>query len=145
MPPLHPHILIDLEWKPESGGQVMCWQRLAEAARHAEGLRLTLHAQGAKEEAHDLNPHARLLLHAPVFSTRRLPFLGHVPAHTDMAHYHPKLAESLAGADVIHTTDAFFAYARTAEKIAAQHRKPLVHSMHTDTVSYTRIFTRALL
>jgi glycosyltransferase involved in cell wall biosynthesis len=51
----------------------------------------------------------------------------------------------LASFDVIHTTDGFFAQARTAEYIARNGRIPLVTSFHTDTPSYTRIFTRQTL
>jgi glycosyltransferase involved in cell wall biosynthesis len=147
MPPtrlLRVHVLIDLEWRPESGGQVTCWENLAHAARHAEGLHLTLHAQGKDEEAHDMHPRARLLLHKAVFSTKRIPFLQ-APAHTDLAPFHPGLAASLTSADVIHTTDGFFAYAKTAEKVAGKRKIPLTHSVHTDTASYARIFTHAFL
>ncbi|MBI3419638.1 MAG: glycosyltransferase [Proteobacteria bacterium] len=141
---LNVHVLIDLEWAPQAGGQVTCWQNLAAAAQKVAGLALTLHAQGPKEEEIRLHERARLILHPPVFTTRKIPFL-HAPAHTDLAGFHPGLARALEGADVIHTTDAFFAYARTAEKVAQARGIPLVHSMHTDGVSYTRIFTRAFL
>jgi glycosyltransferase involved in cell wall biosynthesis len=42
---------------------------------------------------------------------------------------------------VIHTTDAYFAYARTAERVARRERLPLVTSVHTDTPRYARVFT----
>jgi glycosyltransferase involved in cell wall biosynthesis len=138
--PLHVHVLVDLEWSSQSGGQVTCWQRLATAARDVPGLEITLHAQG-NDGAAQIAPNVRLVLHKPVFSTRRIPFL-HAPAHTDLASYHPGLARALEGADVIHTTDGFFAYAKTAERVAKTRNIPLVHSVHTDTVSYSRIFTR---
>jgi hypothetical protein len=142
--PIQVHVLVDLEWRPQAGGQQLCWLNLAEAARGVDGLALTIHAQGESELDRVLHPNARLLLHKPVFSTRKLPFLR-VPAHTDLARFHPALARALEGADVIHTTDAFFAYARTAEKVAGQRRLPLTHSIHTDTVSYSGIFTRGML
>lgn len=137
-------MLIDLEWKPEAGGQVLCWQNLAAAARGAEDLHLTLHAEGETEEKKPLHDRATLWLHPPVFSTRNVPFL-HTPAHTDLGFYHAGLARALAGADIIHTTDAFFCYAKTAEKLAKKKNLPLMHSVHTDTVSYSRIFTRVFL
>ncbi len=141
---LHVHVLIDLEWKPESGGQVGCWQNLAAAADGLSGLRLTLHAQGPRDESRSLSPQVRLILRRPVFSTRVLPFL-HAPAAADLAPGHPALANDLAGAEVIHTTDAHFAYARTAARHAGKNRRPLVHSIHTDAPAYGRIFTRRFL
>jgi glycosyltransferase involved in cell wall biosynthesis len=140
--PLNVHVLVDLEWNAASGGQVMCWQYLSAAAAHVPGLSLTVHAQGPEENVVTLNPQATLRLHKPVFSTRNIPFL-HAPAHTDMADYHPALAKALEGADVIHTTDGFFAYAQTAEKVARRLKIPLVHSVHTDTVSYAALFARS--
>jgi glycosyltransferase involved in cell wall biosynthesis len=78
----------------------------------------------------------------PLFSTAQLKFLPYVPDHTDLAPYHPRLARELASYDVIHTTDAFFAFARTAEGVSRRRGIPLTTSFHTDTPSYTRIFTR---
>lgn len=75
-----------------------------------------------------------------MFSTARLPFLKGAPDHTDLARRHPRLARALENADVIHTTDAFFAHARTAERVAARRGIPLVNSVHTDTPGYTRVF-----
>src|SRR5262245_2847104 len=92
--PLRVHVLVDLEWKPQSGGQVLCWKNLAEAARAAEGLHLTLHAEGEAEETQRLHSNATLCLHRPVFSTRQIPFL-HTPAHTDLGGFHPALARAL--------------------------------------------------
>jgi glycosyltransferase involved in cell wall biosynthesis len=65
-----------------------------------------------------------------------------VPDHTDLAPYHPRLARELGSYDVIHTTDAFFAFAKTAEGVSHRRGIPLTTSFHTDTPSYTRIFTR---
>ena len=65
-----------------------------------------------------------------------------MPDHTDLAPYHPRLARELGAYDVIHTTDAFFAFAKTAEGVSHRRGIPLTTSFHTDTPSYTRIFTR---
>jgi glycosyltransferase involved in cell wall biosynthesis len=92
-----------------------------------------------------VSSHVTMHMHRPVFSTRQLPFIGHVPDHTDLGTYHRALADALQGARVIHTTDAFFAYARTAEAVAEKNGIPLVHSVHTDTVAYTRLFTQSML
>ncbi|MFH0938441.1 MAG: glycosyltransferase, partial [Planctomycetota bacterium] len=75
------------------------------------------------------------------FSTARLPFLSHIPDHTDLSFYHPGVASHLIDCDVIHTTDAFFAFAKTALKIARRHGIPLVNSIHTDTPALTQIYT----
>jgi glycosyltransferase involved in cell wall biosynthesis len=42
---------------------------------------------------------------------------------------------------VIHATDAYFAFARTAERVARRRGVPLVSSIHTDTPSYTNVYT----
>lgn len=47
--------------------------------------------------------------------------------------------------DVIHTTDGFFAFAQTAERVSAERGIPLITSFHTDTPSYTRIFTKQVI
>jgi glycosyltransferase involved in cell wall biosynthesis len=98
----------------------------------------------------------RYELHTPVFSTARLWFLAHIPAHTDLARYHRRLAARLIidGAgdglvrnryDVLHTTDGAFSFARTAARAAVERHVPLVTSVHTDTARSTRIFTAATI
>jgi len=133
--------LVDLTRRPEAGGHVKCWERLAEAAvRSVPEIDLTVHFQGEMDEVIPLASHVRFQTHRPVFSTARLPFLSSAPDHTDLAPYHPRLARALADADLVHTTDAYFAFARTAERVAARRGIPLVNSIHTDTPSYTRVF-----
>ncbi len=143
--PVNVHVLVDLEWSPQAGGHVKCWERFAEAAIKVPDLDLTVHFSGEKAQTRQLSSHVKFEIHEPVFSTRRIPFLGHVPDHTDMGQFHPELARHLMTADVIHTTDAFFAFARTAERLAAQTLVPLVHSVHTDSVAYSELFTRTTL
>jgi glycosyltransferase involved in cell wall biosynthesis len=142
--PLKVHVLVDLEWSEKAGGHVKCWERFASAAVDEVELDLTVHFAGPAE-VRPLGKRVRFVFHPPVFSTRRLFFLGHVPDHSDLASFHPGLYKSLEGADVVHTTDAFFAYARTAETWTQAHKRSLTHSIHTDTVAYTEIFTRRLL
>jgi len=133
--------LVDLQRRPEAGGHVKCWEHLAEAAvRSAPEIDLTVHFQGETDEIIPLASHVRLRTHRPVFSTARLPFLSGAPDHTDLAGYHPRLARALADVDLVHTTDAFFAHARTAERVTARRGIPLVNSVHTDTPGYTRVF-----
>jgi glycosyltransferase involved in cell wall biosynthesis len=83
----------------------------------------------------------RYVVDPPVFSTARLRVLSHVPDHTDLTPFHPRLARMLPRYDVIHTTDAYFAYARTALRIGRWHGIPIVNSVHTNTPEYARLFT----
>jgi glycosyltransferase involved in cell wall biosynthesis len=134
-------VLVDLFWSPAAGGHVKFWERAAQGAAGLAGLDLTVYFAAAKSGLHVVAPNVRYRLLRPVFSTARIPFLAHVPDHTDLAPYHPRLAQALVGHDVIHTTDAYFAYARTAARVARRRSLPLVNSVHTDTPGYTRLYT----
>ena len=135
-------VLVDLARSPTAGGHVKCWERIAAAAAGGDlPLDLTVYFSGGGAPE-SLGPRAVLAQLPPLFSTRKLGFLAYIPDHTDLAPYHPKLAAELARYDLIHTTDAFFAFARTAEIVARRRGVPLVTSFHTDTPSYARIFTR---
>jgi glycosyltransferase involved in cell wall biosynthesis len=134
--------LVDLPRSPQSGGHVKCWERLAQAAAESElPLDLTVYFSGiGADEAP--GSHVRLRHLPPVFSTSRLKFLPYMPDTADLAPWHGRLARELTQYDVLHTTDGFFAFARTAAKVGRRRGIPLVTSFHTDTPSYTRIFTR---
>lgn len=134
-------VLVDLVQRPEAGGHVKTWEKLAAAAVGVDAIDLTVHFTGDAPELRPLADNVRFRLHRPVFSTARLPFLSHIPDDTDLAPYHRGLASHLVDAQVLHTTDAYFAYARTAERIARQRGIPLTSSVHTDTPRYTRLFT----
>jgi glycosyltransferase involved in cell wall biosynthesis len=140
--PLRVAALIDLPRSAESGGHVKCWERIAKAAAESRlPLDLTVYfSDSGADEA--LGPHTRLRHLEPVFSTSRLKFLPYMPDTTDLAPWHGALARELTQYDVIHTTDGFFAFAQTAAKVSRKRGIPLVTSFHTDTPSYTRIFTR---
>lgn len=139
-------MLVDLARRPSSGGHVKTWERLAAAAVGLTGtLDLTVHFSGERSDTRALADNVRFVAHRPVFSSSRLPFLAEVPDHSDLAPYHGELARSLEGADLVHTTDAYFAFARTAERVARRRRIPLVHSIHTDTPRYTSLFTAATI
>ncbi len=134
--------LIDLPRSPLSGGHVKGWEKRAYAAAKMDlPIDFTIYFSGP-EKTEILAPHVRIRQLPPVFSTARLKFLPYVPDHTDLAPYHPKLAKELKTFDVIHTTDGFFNFAQTAEKISRAYGIPLVNSFHTDTPSYARVFTR---
>jgi glycosyltransferase involved in cell wall biosynthesis len=143
--PLRVAVLVDLVQRPDAGGHVKAWERLAAAAAGITGLDLTVHFAGAAPELRPLADNVRFRLHRPVLSTTRLPFLSHVPDHTDLAPHHRQLAHHLADADLLHTTDAYFAFARTAERVVRRRRVPLTSSVHTDTPRYTRVFTAQTL
>jgi glycosyltransferase involved in cell wall biosynthesis len=140
-------VLVDLFWSPQAGGHVKTWERLAAAAAASgepdDAIDLTVHFLGTDEATHHLAPHVRYRTHRPVLSSASLPFLSHIPDHTDLAPHNPRLASRLRGYDVIHTTDGTFASARTAARVARRHGIPLVNSVHTTTPVYTRVFTAA--
>lgn len=143
-PPLRVSVLVDLAWTPQAGGHVKVWERLArEATDLPQALDLTVHFSGEREAEHPLAGNVRFRVHPPVFSSARFGFLSHVPDHSDLAPHHPGLARHLETADVLHTTDAYFAFARTAERVARRRRIPLVTSVHTDTPRYTELYTAA--
>ncbi|HBM90675.1 MAG TPA: hypothetical protein DD400_02190 [Rhodospirillaceae bacterium] len=140
--PLRVASLVDLPRTNISGGHARGWERLAyEAAKSSLPLELTVFFSG-KDLNERLSEKACIRHLPPVFSTSKLKFLPYVPDHTDLAPYHPQLARELASFDIIHTTDGFFAFARTAERVSRKLGIPLVSSIHTDTPSYARIFTR---
>jgi glycosyltransferase involved in cell wall biosynthesis len=144
--PLRVAVLVDLVRGPQAGGHVRVWERIAEAAVDAgEALDLTVYFSGDTEAEERLSERVRFVTQRPVLSTASLSFLSHVPAHTDLAPYHRRLAARLEDHDVLHTTDAFFAFARTAAKVAQRRRLPLMNSVHTDTPRYTRVFTALTL
>src|SRR5260370_1172400 len=137
-------VLVDLALTEAAGGHVKCWQRIAEAAVGcADRLDLTVHFSGPRPRRIKLSPAVRYVVLPPVLSTRRL--IREVPDHTDLAPWHPRLARVLPDYDVIHTTDAFFCYARTATRFARRRGTPVVSSIHTNTPEYARITTSRLL
>jgi glycosyltransferase involved in cell wall biosynthesis len=143
-PPLRVGVLVDLSLTADAGGHVKCWERIAEAAvQFGDRLDLTVHFNGPALERIELSPSVRYVLMPPVLSTRRL--VTHVPDHTDLAPWHPRLARMLAGYDVIHTTDAFFCYARTATRFSRRSGTPVVSSIHTNTPEYARMTVDHLL
>ena len=145
-PRLRVGVLVDLHWSPTAGGHVKTWERLAAAAAEPtlnmdDRIDLTVHFLGDEPETRPLGPHVRYQIHRPLFSSASLPFLSHIPDHTDLAPHNPLLTSRLRGYDVIHTTDGTFAAARTAARVSRWHGIPLTNSVHTTTPYYTRVFT----
>lgn len=129
--PLKVGVLVDLALTPDAGGHVKCWERIAEAAvEFPDQLDLTVHFNGLDRSSAplriELSHSVRYVLMPPVFSTKRL--VRQVPDHTDLGLWHPALARMLSNYDVIHTTDAFFCYARTATQFARKSGIPIVSS-----------------
>jgi glycosyltransferase involved in cell wall biosynthesis len=145
--PLKVGVLVDLTLTTDAGGHVKCWERLAEAAvEFPDRLDMTVHFNGrdhAPEQRIELSPSVRYVLMPPVFSTRLL--VRRVPDHTDLGLWHGRLARALPHYDVIHTTDAFFCYARTATRFSRRSGTPVVSSIHTNTPEYARITVEQLL
>ncbi|HEX6442059.1 MAG TPA: glycosyltransferase [Stellaceae bacterium] len=142
--PLKVGVLVDLALTPHAGGHVKCWQRFAEAAVACpDELDLTVHFNGPEADRIELAPNVRYVLLPPVFSTARI--IRQVPDHTDLAPWHSRLARMLANYDVIHTTDAFFCYARTATRVGRRLGIPVVSSIHTNTPEYARLTVANIL
>ncbi len=143
--PLRVAVLVDLALRPDAGGHVKAWERLAAAAVGVSGLDLTIHFAGPAPGLQVVGDNVRYRLHPPAFSSARLRFLAQVPDHTDLAPHHRGLAQALAGTDLVHTTDAYFAFARTAERVTRRWGMPLTSSVHTDMPRYTRLFATATI
>ncbi len=140
--PLRVAALIDLPLSPLSGGHARGWENLAKAAAATDlPLDFTAYFSGDTSMV-ELSAKARIKRLPPVFSTSRLKFLLYVPDNTDLGRYHKELAKELESYDIIVTTDGFFCFAQTAEKVSRKRGIPLITSFHTDTPAYARIFTR---
>ncbi|MFA6280531.1 MAG: glycosyltransferase [Bdellovibrionales bacterium] len=140
--PLRVAALIDLPLSPMSGGHARGWENLAKAAAITDlPLDFTAYFSG-ETSTQELSAKARIKRLPPIFSTSRLKFLPYVPDNTDLGGYHKELAKELTDYDVIVTTDGFFCFAQTAEKVSRKKGIPLTTSFHTDTPAYARVFTQ---
>jgi glycosyltransferase involved in cell wall biosynthesis len=139
-------ILVDLICGEEAGGQVKCWERFAEEAGSlGDQLDLTLHFLGNGKKNFSMSDNVRFVTHPPVLGTTRFNSMEHIADHTDLAPFHPELLSYLPKYDVIHTTDAFFAMARTANHFSRRNGKPLVTSIHTDVPRYTKLYANQII
>jgi glycosyltransferase involved in cell wall biosynthesis len=143
-PALSAGVIVDLFQTPEAGGHVKTWEKIAEASR-GELLDLTVYFFGEREQELPLAKNVRYVHLPPVWSTRSLPFLEHIPAHTDLAPFHPRGLSLFRRHDVLHVTDAYFSLACAARFLSRHSRRALVHSTHTDTPGYMRIYTDQVL
>lgn len=146
--PSHPvlsvGVLVDLEWGTHAGGHVKCWERFAEAAIDHPTLDLTIYFLGHNRTEISLAPNVRYQILPPLLGTRSIPFLHHRSRDTDLAPYHPPLAQLLANHDVLHVTSAF-SFSRTAHRVAKQCGIPLVCSVHTDLPKFTQIYSQEIV
>ena len=144
--PVRVGVLVDLTLKSTAGGHVKCWEHFAEAAtRLPDELDLTVHFAGHRDKERVLSENVRYRILRPTFSTAAL----HLPIkqsdQTDLAPVHRRLEQSFGQYDVLHATDSWFAYARTALRHHRRTGKPLVCSTHTDVPNYTEVMTRKAL
>lgn len=140
-------VLVDLEWTAQAGGHVKCWERFAQAvaASAASRIDLTVHMLGEREAVSEIGPGARIVTLPPVLHSRRFPFFRRRAGDaTDLAPHSRRLAARLAGFDVLHATD-IFTFARTGLRHARRTGTPLVASLHTDLVGFTRVYAAEII
>ncbi len=134
--------MIDLLWHPGAGGQVKTWEHFARAAESfKDKLRLTLHFHGDQKKILMTSSNVRYITLPPVLNTAHFRSMDHLVDHTDLSPFHFRLLPYLKHYDVIHTTDAFFAYSKTALYASRRYGIPLVNSIHTDMPEGARIYS----
>jgi glycosyltransferase involved in cell wall biosynthesis len=80
-----------------------------------------------------------------MLGTERFAFFRDIPTHTDLAPFHPWLFWHLRGFQILHTTDTFYAFAKTARWRARLSGIPLITSVQTDLIGWTRIYAPTFL
>ncbi|WP_448533159.1 glycosyltransferase [Parathermosynechococcus lividus] len=144
-PPLSVAVFICLEWQPNAGGHVKCWERFAEAAtQYPERVDLTIYFLGTTAQTIELSANVRYHLLQPQFSTQRLEILRQGAGLTDVAPFHRGLWRHLAQHQVFHLTDTF-SFAQTVRCFCQQQRRPLLSSIHTDLPLLTRTYSREII
>lgn len=145
--PLRVSVLID--HRPnhpgEVGGLAGTWEQVSRAAQGRDDLELSLFFLGDQTRSEQLAPNIRRVLLSPALGTERLGFLKGIPTHTDLAPIHLRLLGQIKGSHVIHTTDAFYAFAKTGLWARRLWGIPLVNSIQTDILSWARIYTPRIL
>ncbi len=129
----------------EVGGLAGTWEQVSRAAEGREELDLTLFFLGDRTCSERPAPNLGRVLIRPALGTERIPFLSSIPTHTDLAPVHPGLFNRLRGFDLIHTTEAFYAFARTGLWASRLRGVPLVNSIQTDIIAWARIYTPGIL
>jgi glycosyltransferase involved in cell wall biosynthesis len=129
----------------EVGGLAGTWEHISHVACGHPELDLTVFFLGETPHVLPQGENVRHVLLPPLLGTERLAFLRGIPTHTDLAPFHPTLFRRLHGFHVLHATDTFHAFARTALWKARLSHVPLVTSVQTDTIGWARIHTPAIL
>jgi glycosyltransferase involved in cell wall biosynthesis len=133
-------VIVDLFQVFSAGGHVKSWEKLARAAC-GEPVDLTLYFFGSARRTESLAENVRYVHLPPAWSTASLPFLSNMPAHTDLAPLHLGALRRFRHHHVLHATDAYFSMARAAKLLSRWSSPGLVHSTHTETPGYTRVYT----
>ena len=129
----------------EVGGLAGTWERLSQVACGYPELDLTVFFLGERSQVIPYSDNVRHVLLPPLLGTERLAFLRSIPTHTDLAPFHPGLFCRLGGFHLLHATDTFHAFAKTALWRARWHHLPLVTSIQTDVIGWARIHTPLIL
>lgn len=136
---------ICLEWQPNAGGHVKCWERFAEAASHYPNrVDLTIYFLGEKRQTLEVAANVRYQLLPPQFSTHSLEIMRQGAGMTDVAPFHWALRHYLPQHQVFHITDTF-SFAQTVRRFCRQHHHPLLSSIHTDLPLLTRTYSREII
>ncbi len=143
--PLSVGIFVCLEWQPQAGGHVKCWERYAQAAANfPDFVDVTVYFLGQTEEIIPIAANVRYHLLTPQFSTKQLPFLQQGAGDTDLWPSHTRLAQLLPQHDVFQTTDTF-SFAQTARRYCQQTGRPLLTCLNTDLPLFTQVYSREIL
>ncbi len=129
----------------EVGGLAGTWHRIAEAAAGRTDIDLTIFFLGDEPAEKRPAGNIREVLVKPALGTERFAFLKSIPTRTDLAPLHPRLYGMLKGFHILHTTDAFHAFAKTALWRSRRRRCPLTTSVQTDIIGWARIYTPEIL
>jgi glycosyltransferase involved in cell wall biosynthesis len=145
----HIRIAVLIDHRPnhrgETGGLVGTWEHLSRAAAGRSDIHLTLFFLGDQQRVIPQADNVTHVLLPPALGTERFFFLHSIPTHTDLAPFHPRLYRSLRGYHLLHTTDAFHAFAKTALWRHRISKIPLTTSIHTDVIAWARIHTPYIL
>lgn len=129
----------------EVGGLAGTWERLSRVVLETTDLDLTVFFIGDDGTVLRMGKNVRYVLVPPALGTERFAFLRGIPTNTDLAPVHPLLFRRLGGFDLLHTTDAFHAFAKTAYWRSRFYGVPLSTSIQTDIIAWARVYTPGIL
>ncbi len=143
--PLSVGIFVCLEWLPQAGGHVKCWERYAQAAAEfPEWVDVTVYFLGESETVIPIAPNVRYHLLPPQLSTKQFKFLQQGAGDTDLWPTHGRLAQLLPQHDVFQTTDTF-SFAQTVRRHCQKTGQPLLTCLNTDLPLFTTVYSREIL